>query len=325
MKISVIIPVYNCVQYVRRCVQSIIIQTYTNLEIICIDDGSTDGSGSVLDELAKLDSRIYVIHQENTGVSGARNAGIEVATGEWITFVDADDAIESDMYEILLTQASNSDIDIVHCGYKRIGLDGIIKDVNGTGKIVVQNSIEAATCLLQGTLFVGSLCNKLYRAYLFEGVRLDTTLAINEDILANAELIKKANALLFYDIGKYLMYERKGSATSGTKQKKIHIDCVSAAEKMYAIYSNTPVEECAAKRLSIMLMQLYRWYVRYELTNSYMIRKELDKRIRQVMRIRLKKSVREYINYYLLRFFPHMYKIAYGMYDRIRIPNWDVE
>lgn len=131
MKISVIVPVYNCAPYVERCIHSIMAQTHTDLEIICVDDGSTDGSSQLLDKLTMEDPRIHVIHQSNAGVSAARNAGIDIATGDLITFVDSDDAIEPDMYEILLPYFSDESVDIVHCGYKRIRPDGSVKDVNG--------------------------------------------------------------------------------------------------------------------------------------------------------------------------------------------------
>lgn len=324
MKISVIIPVYNCATYLRRCVESVLTQTYKNLEIICVNDGSTDESGAILTELMKKDSRIRVICQENKGVSAARNAGIKLATGEWITFVDADDAIESDMYENLLNHVTNDDIDIVHCGYKRISLDGTIKHINGTGKIIEQDNVEAAKCLIQGKLFVGSLWNKLYKATLFENVTLDVSLAINEDILANAELIKNAKRIVFYDMGKYLMYERKGSATSGTNQKKFLTDSVAAAEKIYQIYENTPVKEAALQRLLMLLIQLYRWYVRFEFRGSHEVRKCLRKQINQVMSLCQEKSMRVYSNYFFLHYFPHIYKVVYKIYDKIRIPNWDV-
>ena len=113
MKVSVIVPVYNCAPYVERCVRSIMAQTYTDLEIICVDDGSSDNSGKILDSLAEEDSRIRVIHQKNAGVSAARNRGLDIATGELITFVDGDDAIEPDMYEILLPYFDDPDVDIV--------------------------------------------------------------------------------------------------------------------------------------------------------------------------------------------------------------------
>lgn len=120
--ISVIVPVYNVKQYIEKCVQSIISQTFIGLELILIDDGSTDGSGELCDELQKLDTRIKVIHQRNSGSTAARNAGLKAAVGQYIGFVDADDWIEPNMYESLWKYASETDADIVICGrYEDIG------------------------------------------------------------------------------------------------------------------------------------------------------------------------------------------------------------
>lgn len=324
MKISVIVPVYNCAPYVERCIRSIMSQTYTDLEIICIDDGSTDGSGAILDRLACEDARIQVFHQDNAGVSAARNVGIDAASGEFITFVDSDDAIEPDMYEVLLSLCSDAAVDIVHCGYKRIQPDGSVKDVNGTGKMVRQNRFEAAECLLAGRLFVGSLWNKVYRSCLFKDVRLDTSLAINEDILANAELFFKANELVYLDIGKYLMYERKGSATSGTKQQKIRMDCVNAAEKMLCKYQGTPAESAAEERVLNTKIELYRWYVMNALKTSQQERRRMATGISFILKKRKDISSRQRVNYALMRGVPGFYKLAYLLYDRVRVPNWDV-
>ena len=100
-KISVIVPVYNVEKFIKRCLDSIINQTMRDLEIILVNDGSTDNSGKICDEYAQLDNRITVIHKENGGLSSARNTGLDVATGEWIAFVDSDDYIEKNMYEVL--------------------------------------------------------------------------------------------------------------------------------------------------------------------------------------------------------------------------------
>ena len=97
--ISIIVPVYNVAPFLSRCLDSLVGQTYENLEIICVDDGSTDGSAAILDACAAKDSRIKVIHQENAGVSVARNRGLDAATGEFVTFVDADDWLEPDADE----------------------------------------------------------------------------------------------------------------------------------------------------------------------------------------------------------------------------------
>ncbi len=116
-KVSVIIPVYNVEKYLRKCLDSVINQTYTNLEIICIDDGSPDNSGAILDEYAQKDSRIIVIHQENSGVSAARNRGLDIATGEYIAFVDSDDWLEPECYELAVAEfLKDPGIDLVTWG-----------------------------------------------------------------------------------------------------------------------------------------------------------------------------------------------------------------
>lgn len=112
-KISVIVPVYNCEKYLERCVNSILNQTYTNLEVILVDDGSPDNAGSLCDQFASYDNRVKVIHQENSGVSVARNNGIKIATGKWVSFIDSDDYILPDTYAELLWAGEKNDVDLV--------------------------------------------------------------------------------------------------------------------------------------------------------------------------------------------------------------------
>lgn len=114
-KITVIVPVYKSEQFLRKCVDSILNQTYTNLEVILIDDGSPDGCPAVCDLIAVKDSRVHVIHQKNAGVSAARNAGLRVATGDYFTFVDSDDYIEKEMYSAMMEIAQKHDCDVVMC------------------------------------------------------------------------------------------------------------------------------------------------------------------------------------------------------------------
>lgn len=121
MKISVIVPVFNKQEYLNRCVESLLCQTHKNIEIILIDDGSTDNSGAICDQLKTQDPRIRVVHKENGGLSSARNAGIEEANGDYIGFVDADDSVDENMYECLLEGAKKYDADIVLSGSKVIG------------------------------------------------------------------------------------------------------------------------------------------------------------------------------------------------------------
>ena len=117
-RISVIVPVYKVEPYLRKCLDSIVNQTYRNLEIILVDDGSPDNCGRICDEYAERDKRIRVIHQKNGGVSSARNEGLKIASGDWIGWVDSDDWIEPDMFEYLLENAKKSKADIAVCSRK---------------------------------------------------------------------------------------------------------------------------------------------------------------------------------------------------------------
>ena len=118
--VSIIIPVYNVEKYLEKCINSVLEQTFKDIKIILVDDGSTDNCGEICEKFKKIDSRIIVIHQENQGVSAARNTGISVSTGEYIGFVDPDDTIKSDMYENLIKYSFNGSIDIVVCKIRTI-------------------------------------------------------------------------------------------------------------------------------------------------------------------------------------------------------------
>ena len=119
MRLSLVVPVYKAEKYLPRCVGSVLAQTMGDWELILVDDGSPDSSGAMCDDFAKRDARIKVIHQENAGVSAARNAGVAVAQGEYIAFLDSDDWVEPRMYELLLAAADSEDADIVKCGFDR--------------------------------------------------------------------------------------------------------------------------------------------------------------------------------------------------------------
>lgn len=132
--ISVIIPVYNVEKYLHRCLGSVIAQTYQNLEIICVDDGSTDCSGEICEQYALKDHRVKVFHQENQGVSAARNKGLDIATGEYIAFIDSDDYIQNDMFEQLYRELLKSGASYVICGYNVVDPNGVILDIHSVDK-----------------------------------------------------------------------------------------------------------------------------------------------------------------------------------------------
>ena len=187
MGLSVIVPVYNGEKYIKDCLESIINQTYRDLQIIVVNDGSTDNTEAIVGEIANKDSRVQLINKENGGVSSARNLGLEYAKNEFLTFVDSDDTLDIDMYGTLMKYTGNNDYDIVHCGYKRINHE-TVKLVNGTNNVIKQTKNEALECIVGGKIFVPALWNKVYKRKLFDDIKFDENIKINEDVLVNYKL-----------------------------------------------------------------------------------------------------------------------------------------
>lgn len=219
--ISVIIPAYNIEKYIARCLESVCRQTYSNLEIIVVDDGSSDNTGRIADDFAKKDKRITVIHKENAGVSAARNTGLDFAQGDYIGFVDGDDLIEPDMYELLIQNALKYQADISHCGYQMVFPDQV-DYYHNTGEILVQDNVQGVYDLVKADKVEPGLWNKLYRKDLIGKSRLDENIRINEDLLFNYLLFKKANKSVFEDVPKYhYMIRANSAATSKLNQHKM--------------------------------------------------------------------------------------------------------
>ena len=220
--ISVIIPVYNISPYIERCVQSVLRQSYSSIEIILVDDGSTDGSGTILDRLAYEDVRIKVIHQTNGGVTKARLTGVEAAAGDWIGFVDGDDFVESEMYEHLLHNAHIYNAEISHCGYKMVFANRVDYYYN-KGGLTIQDNRTGLKDLLDGTFVEPGLWNKLFRRSLFHELlhnnQMDTSIKNMEDLLMNFYLFREANKSVYEDFCPYHYVIREGSAATKKKNK----------------------------------------------------------------------------------------------------------
>ncbi len=215
--ISVIIPAFNVETTIIRTLDSILVQTYPEIEVIVVDDGSTDGTGKVIDNYASQHKRVMVIHTKNQGVTAARLAGVAQASGEWIGFVDGDDEIEPDMYELLLKNAERYGADISHCGYQMVFVDGRISYFHNTGCLVQQDRTTGLKDLLDGSMVEPGLCNKLFRKTLFQSLLhttvMDKSIKINEDLLMNYILFSNANMSVFQDICKYHYLVRSTSAS----------------------------------------------------------------------------------------------------------------
>lgn len=198
-KVSIIVPIFNSAKSLERCVESILGQTYRNIEIILVDDGSTDRSRSICDEFAKRDSRIIVLHQDNSGVSSARNCGISLANGDYIQFVDSDDYLDNNMTEILVGAAKSEPMCLVICGYKMIDsyTGSRIKDVNCN----IEGYYSKAEFLDYFDLFyqnfmVNPPWNKLFNAQIVKekSTLFAKELELGEDLLFNLEIINNSHS-----------------------------------------------------------------------------------------------------------------------------------
>lgn len=222
-KISVIVPIYNVEDYLNECVDSLIEQDYSNLEIILVDDGSTDQCGSICDEYAIKDSRIKVIHKQNGGLSDARNAGIDVATGDYITFVDSDDVLSSDYISYLLNLLTEANADMACCQRTEIDAKSRYKKgyITPCNKITVFDNVENALVAKEiDTVAWG----KLYTKDLFQGIRYPVG-RLHEDIFTTYKLIDRCKKIVVGQEGKYLYRVRQNSISNINFTHK-HMDIV---------------------------------------------------------------------------------------------------
>lgn len=277
--ISVIVPVYNVEQYVQRCVKSIIEQTYTNLQIILVDDGSTDGSGVKCDELALLDERIETIHKENGGLADARNEGICHARGEYVGFVDSDDYIEQDMYETLYASIIMNRADFVSCGYFEEFQDAVsIKCSSPKIKVLDKRGAYMELYSRDGSLGCSSCC-KLFRSRLFDSVRYKKGI-LSEDLDLIYRMIDISNLIVCVNATKYHYVHRENSITTSLSDTHI-TDVILIFENMISFIEKKYPEVLKmayAYRLSWMI-GIYK--------SVYKSRKsgyqELEKKVRKVL------------------------------------------
>lgn len=210
--ISVIVPSYNVAPYLERCVNSLVLQTYTELEIILVDDGSTDETGELCEKLSQNDSRIKVIHKENGGLSDARNAGIDIAIGEFYSFIDGDDFIELDTYEAMLAEMKDPAVSIVAGGF-------FVTDIKGNTTISMSPkrqyfTKEEAFMDLFGKSYISqSSCNKLFRSSLFDNIRYKKGI-LNEDMEILPRLLDAGSHVVLLDKAVYHYIKKPGSITT---------------------------------------------------------------------------------------------------------------
>ena len=263
--ISVIIPVYNVEKYLHRCLDSVIAQTYQNLEIICVDDGSIDESGRICDQYAVRDARIKVIHQENQGLSAARNRGLDVAEGEYIAFVDSDDYILEDMYKKMLDKLLNYNVDLCVCQWQYEFSDGrqVVKRKNIAPTIYGRKtSLEFARFLYMGNYENGVVVaawNKLYRRTLLDKIRFEGR--IHEDEAFSGRIMAK-NISVYVMEEQFYVYAQNGDSLTNkpfSANKFFSLDALAERRELFKsdaficqetelLYCNMYIEYCLRAR-----------------------------------------------------------------------------
>ena len=263
--ISVIIPVYNVEKYLHRCLDSVIAQTYQNIEIICVDDGSIDESGRICDQYAVRDAHIKVIHQENQGLSAARNRGLDAAEGEYIAFVDSDDYILEDMYKKMLDKLLNYNVDLCVCQWQYEFSDGrqVVKKKNIDPTIYGRKtSLEFARFLYRGNSENGVVVaawNKLYRRALLDTIHFEGR--IHEDDAFNGRIMAK-NISVYVMEEQFYVYAQNGDSLTNkpfSANKFFFLDVLAERRELFKsdafirqetelLYCNMYIEYCLRAR-----------------------------------------------------------------------------
>lgn len=284
-KISVVIPIYKVEKYLKKCIDSIINQTYSNLEIILVDDGSPDKCPQICDEYSQKDSRIKVIHKKNGGLSDARNYGIKVSTGRWITFIDSDDYVSNDYIEYLykLLKENKSDISIVlpyeFSNYEKINIKNEREIIN------VYDSRQGLIIMLYQKKFDTSAWGKLYKKELFNDIEFPCG-KLYEDISTIYKAILKSDKIVYSNQKKYYYLKRNDSIMGQTFNVK-DMDYVYQAEDMYDNIQKLKDEELISAAKCRVLNANFSILLRAKKTKSKkyidLIRKSIKKNTSEVL------------------------------------------
>ncbi len=323
--ISVIVPVYNVSPYLENCVKSILCQTYPSLEIILVDDGSTDGSSELCDLLKEQDKRIKVVHKTNGGLSDARNAGMAMASGDYFGFVDGDDSIQPDMFEMLLNNLINYNADISCCRYARVWEDGKKQPIGDTHEVKVYEGIESFKEYLYGKTMDPFVCNKLYKREILlndDGSLLCFIQGIvGEDNPFNCEVFQRTTKVVLTGEAKYnYLQKRTGAITnSAVSQKKIDSiywwdEIRNLCKKRYP-----ELEKYALRRQMLFYVGLYnRIYadVQYKHDKEYIL-SFVKKHAEEILKSDIcERTVK--IAVLLLAHFSWLYNLTMNVYKRVK-------
>jgi len=265
--ISIIVPVYNSEIYLRKCIDSILAQTFSNFECILINDGSIDSSPMICNEYAMIDNRIIVIHQENAGVSAARNSGLGIANGEWIGFVDSDDWCDPEMFYTLYENAMKYDADISVCGIRYVFQDRRKTAERIQKKIQIFNGEEATLKIFTSAFFGGFSVNKLAKKKYFSqyNFRYDSRIKYMEDVMLFYEIFKYTEKIVYFSKSFYNYFINLGSVTE-------QYGLTEAAKTGFIVFDKMiSLENCAKIKRVLTLEKIF---FASKLCHEYIIQKD---------------------------------------------------
>ena len=280
-KISVIIPIYNVEKYLKRCIESIIKQTYSNLEIILVDDGSPDGCAKICDEYKNKDERIVVIHKKNGGLSDARNAGLKVATGEIISYIDSDDYVDLDMYEKMTKAMEEKNADIVVCGTNIDYEDGHTK-VKCEKEEKSFNREEALIELNSFKSFDMAVWNKLYKREVVDKIEIPVGKK-SEDYFVMYQYFARAKKVVIINQAKYHYFQRSNSISRGKNVTHDYIEG-SKSQKEFFKKNFPDLNYVGNTAYAFSYIATYNRYIKNELKMTNEMKKEFKKEVRKYLK-----------------------------------------
>ena len=290
--ISVIVPVYNVEPYLVQCIESIQNQSHHNLDIILIDDGSKDNCGKICDEFAAKDSRIRIIHQINAGLSAARNAGLDIAIGQYIAFVDSDDFISTNMYEILLEKLITAEADMAICSFSKVDIDGNPTKINSPIKDEIFVGLDVFQKLhIRDYWHYETVWCRLYKKEIFHSLRFPEK-KINEDVFVTYDIYKNAKKVVTIQTPLYF-YRDVQNSIMHNKPTVRNLDGIEAAYRSF-IRCEKEHKELMPSMYCLAMHQLNRFRgITYTNRQECLRKKEVKKMIRYMyFKVAEKKNIK---------------------------------
>lgn len=316
-KISIIVPIYGVETFLKQSVESIRSQSYSNLEIILVDDGSPDSCGSICDEFAHIDSRIQVIHQENGGLSDARNAGLSVATGEYVAFVDSDDWIAPEFIQSMLEACKKEQCEIAICRYSNVNCNGKLNQSKeqGTNKNYTIYENNDLLLSMYEDYNIDCTCftvtwNKLYRKSLWQGIVFPKG-RIHEDEATTYLLLDKVKKAVFLEDSLYYYRQTPGSIMQDSFQYK-RLDWIKALEERISYFIHNGNNQVVAASMKAYADASITFFQRLkkEVPHSNKEQKQLKKHVKDTLKT-IKKygklPIRTRLGYYIFLVSPALF------------------